>query len=128
MDQETNTQNRNVTEETSSVPINQSQGEMSNPVPVTDYLNTNLKDLANNKFEKTDVTDYHSVPFYRRTWFVFIVWLIFIPGTVAIVLTGDVYRLNRKDNTVSKWTGKEKTGLLLLSFFLIVLGVFNLYF
>ncbi len=127
MDQDTNTQNQDEPQTNPQAPNNPPATVTENPVPVTDYLNTDLKDIGKNDYEKTTITDYHSVPFYRRTWFIVITFLFFIPATILIILTGDVYRLNRKDNTVNKWTSQTKTGILLMSFLVIIYGLSNLF-
>jgi len=45
--------------------------------------------------EKTAITEYSQVPWFRRNGFVILAWLLFWPAAVAILWTGDVYYMRK---------------------------------
>lgn len=63
-------------------------------------------------------TSYDQVPWYRRRWALVVVTLVFMPITLVIAFTGDVYLF--KDGKVQAFPKSFKFTLLIL-FVLIVL-------
>jgi len=45
--------------------------------------------------EKTVITEYAQVPWFRRNGFVILAWLLFWPVAVVILWTGDVYYMKK---------------------------------
>ena len=44
-------------------------------------------------------SDYGQVPFFRRQWFFWIMWIIFAPVALFILATGDVYFVKKGEVT-----------------------------
>ncbi len=45
--------------------------------------------------EKTTITEYSQVPWFRRNGFVILAWLLFRPAAVAILWTGEAYYMRK---------------------------------
>jgi hypothetical protein len=45
--------------------------------------------------EKQQYNDYGEVPYYRKQWFFWLMWFLFSPIAIVLLLTGDVYYKRR---------------------------------
>lgn len=70
-------------------------------------------------------TDYRDVIFYRRAWIWILSILLFLPFTVLIGLTGDVYTGNDKDGKVKLFPKTYRIIISLCFLFLILLRIFG---
>ena len=61
--------------------------------------------MSKEQFEKVDLS-YDEVAWYRKRWFLFVTFLLFMPATVVIALTGDVYM--KKDDEVYKFSERQR--------------------
>lgn len=73
------------------------------------------------RFEKTRLK-YDDVPMYRKRWFVFISLLVFLPATILIALTGDLYA--KKDGAVYKFKSKAINQLIIMAVVFMLAGLF----
>ena len=53
-----------------------------------------------------EIAKYEDVPMYRKSWFVLVSYLVFAPATVGILLTGDVYSKDKRNEGGTKKWGK----------------------
>lgn len=74
-----------------------------------------------NRFEKTRLS-YEKVPVYRRRWFILLSLLVFLPATILIALTGDVYA--KKGDTVYKFKSNAINQLLIMAVTFLAAGLF----
>lgn len=74
-----------------------------------------------NRFEKVRIS-YKTVPTHRKRWFVLGTILIFIPATILIALTGDVYA--KKGEDVYKFKSNAIGQLIIMSVAFIATGLF----
>lgn len=71
--------------------------------------------------EKGAFSSYDQVPWYRKNWFAIVCALIFIPGLVVVLFTGDVYYESKgKLKTYSKGA---KIFLIIWSILYIVVAI-----
>ncbi|MGE8501560.1 hypothetical protein DFO61_3224 [Ectopseudomonas oleovorans] len=73
------------------------------------------------RFEKTRLK-YDDVPMHRKRWFVFISLLVFLPATILIALTGDLYA--KKDGTVYKFKSNAINQLIIMAVVFMLAGLF----
>jgi len=61
---------------------------------------------------------YDEIPFYRKRWFVIVLFLLFVPAVIVIGFSGDVYAL--RNNKVYKYANHTigKVGV-----FLLIIGI-----
>nr|WP_298146316.1 hypothetical protein [uncultured Pseudomonas sp.] len=74
-----------------------------------------------NRFEITRLA-YAQVPLYRRRWFVMLTLLGFIPATLLITLTGDIYA--KQGQTVYKFKDSAVHQLIIMALVFIAAGLF----
>ncbi|HUE92620.1 hypothetical protein [Pseudomonas sp.] len=74
-----------------------------------------------NRFEKTRIS-YEKVPVYRKRWFVLLTLLIFLPATILIALTGDVYA--KKGEAVYKFKSNAINQLIIMAVTFMAVGLF----
>ncbi|CAE6944098.1 MULTISPECIES: hypothetical protein [Pseudomonas] len=74
-----------------------------------------------NRFERTRMS-YENVPVYRKRWFVFLSLLFFIPATLLIALTGDLYA--QKDGVVYKFKNNAVHQLIVTAVVFMMVGLF----
>jgi len=74
-----------------------------------------------NRFEKVR-TPYEKVPVYRKRWFVLLSLLIFLPATILIALTGDIYA--KKGDTVYKFKNNAINQLIIMAVTFMAAGLF----
>lgn len=74
-----------------------------------------------NRFEKTRLS-YEKVPVYRKRWFILLSLLVFLPATILIALTGDVYA--KKGDTVYKFKSNAINQLLIMAVTFLAAGLF----
>ena len=74
-----------------------------------------------NRFEKVR-TSYEKVPVYRKRWFVLLSLLIFLPATILIALTGDIYA--KKGDTVYKFKNNAINQLIIMAVTFMAAGLF----
>ena len=67
--------------------------------------------------------DYGQLPWYRKRWFVVLMFLLFAPVTIAIAATGDVYAL--RSGVVFKYGPNGKRSLIITACVFIILGLFK---
>lgn len=79
--------------------------------------------MDSNRFEKIDVL-YDQLPWYRKRWFMFITLLLFMPATIVITLTGDLYM--EKNGEVYKFTNKQKNLVLIVCFVFFAINLVSL--
>lgn len=68
-------------------------------------------------------TDYSQLPWYRKRWFVVLMYLLFAPATIAIAATGDVYAL--RSGVVYKYGPNGKRTLIITACVLMFIGLFK---
>lgn len=73
------------------------------------------------RFERTRL-QYDNVPVYRKRWFVFLSLLFFIPATLFIALTGDIYA--EKGGTVYRFRSNAIQHLIVTAVVFMVVGLF----
>ena len=73
------------------------------------------------RFEKTK-TSYEKVPVYRKRWFVLLTLLIFLPATILIALTGDIYA--KKGESVYKFKSNAINQLIIMAVAFMAAGLF----
>lgn len=69
---------------------------------------------------KVDI-DYSEIPFYRRRWFIVVSLLCFMPATLVIALTGNVYL--KSQGQVYRLPNSRFNHILLFACALIVMGM-----
>ncbi|TIH07182.1 hypothetical protein [Pseudomonas leptonychotis] len=74
-----------------------------------------------NRFEKVRIS-YEKVPAYRKRWFVLLSLLIFLPATILIALTGDIYA--KKGDTVYKFKNNAINQLIIMAVTFMAAGLF----
>ncbi|PKM24668.1 MAG: hypothetical protein CVV09_14850 [Gammaproteobacteria bacterium HGW-Gammaproteobacteria-13] len=74
-----------------------------------------------NRFEKVRIS-YEKVPVYRKRWFVLLSLLIFLPATILIALTGDIYA--KKGETVYKFKNNAINQLIIMAVTFMAAGLF----
>ena len=74
-----------------------------------------------NRFEKTKIS-YEKVPVYRKRWFVLLTLLIFLPATILIALTGDIYA--KKGESVYKFKSNAISQLIIMAVTFMAAGLF----
>lgn len=74
-----------------------------------------------NRFEKIRVS-YGKVPVYRKRWFVLLTLLIFLPATILIALTGDIYA--KKGESVYKFKSNAINQLIIMAMIFMAAGIF----
>ncbi|KFX70099.1 hypothetical protein TMS3_0111415 [Pseudomonas taeanensis MS-3] len=74
-----------------------------------------------NRFEKIRIL-YEKVPVYRKRWFVLLTLLIFLPATILIALTGDIYA--KKGGSVYKFKNNAINQLLIMAATFMAAGLF----
>lgn len=74
-----------------------------------------------NRFEKTRIS-YEKVPVYRKRWFVLLTLLIFLPATIIIALTGDIYA--KKGDSVYKFKNNAINQLIIMAVTFMAAGLF----
>lgn len=74
-----------------------------------------------NRFERTRLS-YDNVPVYRKRWFVFLSLLVFIPATLLIALTGDLYA--QKDGIVYRFKNNAVHHLIVMAVVFMMIGLF----
>ncbi|CAM3272694.1 hypothetical protein [Vibrio neptunius] len=84
--------------------------------------NTSEDLLPDDRFERLDIT-YEQTPMYRRRWFICVSMLFFIPFTLILVLSGDVY-LKRK-GVVYRMLPTQKKFIVVACSGLILVGLFR---
>lgn len=57
---------------------------------------TNNTSKKNSPEEPLDIT-YDQTPWYRRRWFLAVTMLLFMPLTIILILTGEIYLKRRGD-------------------------------
>lgn len=62
---------------------------------------------------------YDDVPLFRKRWFLVITMLFFVPATLLIVVTGDVYM--KKNNMVYRFDDTQK--IIIIAVGLLVMGM-----
>lgn len=73
------------------------------------------------RFEKTLIS-YENVPTYRKRWFVLLTFLLCVPVTIIIALTGDVYA--KKDGVVYKFKDGALLHLAFMAIIFLIVGLF----
>jgi hypothetical protein len=76
--------------------------------------------MARTEFIKTDL-NYDDVPWYRKRWFVVVSFLVFMPATIAIALTGEVYA--KRDDGVYRYSKKQRNVIAVVA---VLFMAFNL--
>jgi hypothetical protein len=74
-----------------------------------------------NRFEKIRIP-YEKLPVYRKRWFVLLSLLIFLPATILIALTGDIYA--KKGDTVYKFKNNAINQLIIMAVTFMAAGLF----
>lgn len=74
-------------------------------------------------FEKID-TPYSDIPWHRKRWFIITMLLIFIPASLVIALTGDLYAQIKGETY--KFTQKQKKTIIMISIFFMFFGLMRL--
>lgn len=74
-----------------------------------------------NRFEKVRIS-YEKLPVYRKRWFVLLSLLIFLPATILIALTGDIYA--KKGETVYKFKNNAINQLIIMAVTFMAVGLF----
>ncbi len=69
--------------------------------------------------------DYSEIPFYRKRWFLVLSFLIFVPVTALITLSGDIYM--QKSDGVYRFSSTHKNNILILSLVWSALGFFRVF-
>ncbi|EKD97937.1 MAG: hypothetical protein ACD_23C00666G0003 [uncultured bacterium] len=70
---------------------------------------------------KTLFASYDQVPWYRKNWFAVVCMLIFTPGLLLILSTGDIYY--ESEGQLKTYSKGAKITLITLSVFYILLAV-----
>lgn len=70
---------------------------------------------------KPSFTSYGQVPWYRKYWFAAICMLIFTPGLLFILSTGDIYYESK--GQLKTYPKSAKITLIILSIFYILLAI-----
>lgn len=83
-----------------------------------------LKPLPADRFELMNVP-YESLPWFRQRWFIVITILLFMPLTLCIVLSGDIY-IKRK-HEVYKMLPKQKKTIITTCCLFMAFGVIRLF-
>lgn len=80
--------------------------------------------MANTTATQSQTPPWDQLPFYRKNWFVIILFLVFIPGALLIAWTGPVYQ--RQDGQITEMARNTKiifsvvgAGLLFFNFFFL---------
>ena len=66
--------------------------------------------------------DWAEIPYFRKPWFMVLLFLVFMPGYLLVIWTGDTYY--RKQGTVYRMSQQRKitttlvVAMLMLSFFM----------
>lgn len=74
-----------------------------------------------NRFEKIRIS-YEQVPVYRKRWFVLLTLLIFLPATILIALTGDIYA--KKGESVYKFKNNAINHLIIMTLVFLIVGLY----
>lgn len=74
----------------------------------------------NAAFEPTDLT-YDQVPWYRRRWFLLVTLLLFMPATIGICLTGDIYA--KRENAVFRYSKKQRKVIIIIAAVFMTVGL-----
>ncbi len=85
--------------------------------------NTDTALLPDDRFQQLDIS-YDQTPWYRRRWFVGLSILFFMPLTLGLVISGDVY-LKRK-GVVYKMLPKQRRVSTIMCFVLMAFGLLRL--
>lgn len=95
------------------------------PAGQTESKNTSDKIHANKNFEPvTMYSNYSEVPFHRKRWFMVVSILLFIPLTLIIALSGDIFLL--KDGKIYRYDEKGKKSIITFCVVFLVLGLLRL--
>lgn len=73
------------------------------------------------RFEKIRVS-YSEIPVYRKRWFVLLSLLTFLPATILIALTGDIYA--KKGEAVYKFRNNAVNHLIIMAVVFMAAGLF----
>jgi hypothetical protein len=79
--------------------------------------------MAKNEFIKTDLS-YDDVPWYRKRWFMVVSALIFMPATIGIALTGEVYA--KRNDGVYRYSQKQRNTMAMVLALLMALNIFRM--
>jgi hypothetical protein len=85
------------------------------------FTSTEHDDMDVKRFEKINIP-YENLPMYRKRWFIFLTLIIFLPATILIALTGDIYA--KKDESVYKFKDNAITHLIIMATVFIAVGLF----
>lgn len=72
------------------------------------------------RFQRIDVP-YNQIPWYRRRWALLITMLLFLPLTILIALTGDIYA--KKDGNVYRFKDSASLQLVFMCIVFIIFGL-----
>ena len=78
--------------------------------------------LPADRFELLDI-NYDTTPWYRRRWFIVSSILLFMPLTLALVLSGDIYM--KRKTQVYRLLPKQKNIIMMMCCALMALGLFR---
>lgn len=81
------------------------------------------KPLPADRFELVDIR-YEEISWYRKRWFMVVTILFFMPLTLAITLSGDLY-LKRK-NQVYKMLPKQKRTIVIVCVMFMAIGLIRM--
>ncbi len=81
--------------------------------------NTDSNILPDDRFELLDI-EYEQTPWYRRRWFIGLSMLLFMPLTLCLVASGDVYI--KREGVVYKMLPKQKRVIAIMCFLLMTFG------
>lgn len=97
-------------------PQKQTESEQSPNAPIVQQTITNTvmpnaneqnhASLADSYMYQESEKEYALVPWYRKTGWVLLLYLVFSLGAALILLTGDVYAQDPKTKITVKWTKK----------------------
>lgn len=76
--------------------------------------------LPDDRFELLDIA-YEHTPWFRRRWFIGLTLLLFMPLTLYLVLSGDVYL--KRQGLVYKMLPKQKRVITIMCFILMGIGL-----
>ncbi|MGD8110502.1 hypothetical protein [Vibrio sp. TRT 17S01] len=82
--------------------------------------NSDATRLPDDRFELLDIA-YEHTPWFRRRWFIGLTLLLFMPLTLCLVLSGDVYL--KRQGLVYKMLPKQKRVITIMCFILMGIGL-----
>ncbi|MBU2895573.1 hypothetical protein [Vibrio hepatarius] len=83
---------------------------------------TSETSLPEDSFGQLDIT-YDQTPWYRRRWFLCVTMLFFIPLTLILVLSGEVYL--KRQGVVYKMQLSQKIRVVIACLVLLCVGLFR---